>query len=49
MCVDQVLDDYELELGEASEFLDEAGESLPEVTHYLCLAVRSRGGTVSDQ
>lgn len=47
MCVDQVLDDYELELGEASEFLDEAGESLPEVTHYLCLAVRSRGGTVT--
>lgn len=29
------------------KLLDEAGESLPEVTHYLCLAVRSRGGTVT--
>lgn len=47
MCVDQELDDYEPELDEVSEFLDEAGESLPEVTHYLCLAVKSRGGTVT--
>lgn len=49
MCVDQVSDDHEPELDEDSEFLDEAGESLPVVTHYLCLAVRSRGGTVTSE
>lgn len=46
MWVDQVLDDYGPELDEASKFL-EAGESPPEVTHYLCLVVWSRGGPVA--
>lgn len=47
MCIDQVLDDYGPELDETSKFLDVAGELLPEVTHHLCLAVWSRGGTVA--